>query len=84
MEAVIIKIDNAEAPVLNRHFQCIQQVPTGATEVIRESVQHQAVAHPVKLIVPTANALIIPYQQLLMLIHHSQTEKPVHCDYEFR
>ena len=59
MIIIIVEIDNAKAPVLNRHFERIQQMPTQTPKVIRESIQHQAIAHPVKLVVPTTYALIL-------------------------
>ena len=68
MIIIIVEIDNAKPTILYRNFERIQQMPTGTPEVIRESVKHQPIAHPVKLVIPIANAIIIPYEQILMLL----------------
>ena len=71
MEVIIVYIDDAESTIRRRHFQRIEQVPARTSEVIRCTVKQQAVACPVKLIVPATYALVIPYQQILMLIYHT-------------
>ena len=62
MEAIIIRIDDSHATIRRRYFQCFQEMPFGATKIVGFPVKEDAVGNKVKMVVPTADALVTPLQ----------------------
>ena len=61
-----------------------QEMPFGATKIVGFPVKEDAVGNKVKVIVPTADALVPRLQQMLMLVDHTEAETTVHCYDELR
>ena len=68
--------------LLAKNFQHLHQMPLGATKIVGFPVENDAVGNKVEVVVPTSDALVTRLQQVLMLVHHSQTECTIHADYE--
>ena len=83
METIIVFVDKSQAPISRWNAEHFQQMPFWTAKIVGLPVENKTLRGVIDIIIPAAYTLVAWLQQILMLVDHSQTEKPVDRDDKF-